>query len=235
MAPITEIAILPLAAGAAVEDASSPAGQIWNDTLRTVLGRDGAQRAYWGRELENPSTLRLFVDWETLEHHQRFIADASYAPFVKHLLQILDGAPLLYHSQLSPSPPAPALSDASAPATELLTVYFPSDLSAEDAATIEANIAKLTAAIVEHGGSVIKGAAGGWVVETLDYDAAKVEGGKAKAYVACVGWESVDAHVKFRDTDAFKQNITLLREAPQLKGVAMAHAKLVEAQAPAGV
>jgi hypothetical protein len=73
MAPVTEITRLPLKTGATPADANSPAGLIWQDTLSTILNQPGAQRAYWGLEVEKPSTLHLFVDWESIDHHKKFM------------------------------------------------------------------------------------------------------------------------------------------------------------------
>ena len=61
MAPATELATIPLVSGATIEDPNSPAGKIWQSTLDTVSQQEGFQRSYWGREVENPSVLQLFV------------------------------------------------------------------------------------------------------------------------------------------------------------------------------
>lgn len=61
MAPATELATIPLVSGATIEDADSPAGKVWQSTLDTVSQQEGYQRSYWGREIENPSVLQLFV------------------------------------------------------------------------------------------------------------------------------------------------------------------------------
>lgn len=61
MAPATELATFPIASGAAVEDGDSAAGKVWQSTLDTVSQQDGFQRLYWGREVEDPSVLQLFV------------------------------------------------------------------------------------------------------------------------------------------------------------------------------
>lgn len=61
MAPATELATIPLASGAAIEDSNSPAGKVWQSTLDTVSQQDGYQRIYYGREVENPSVLQLFI------------------------------------------------------------------------------------------------------------------------------------------------------------------------------
>src|SRR5271156_3565525 len=73
MAPVTEFTHLPLKTGATPADANSPSGSIWQDTLSTILNQPGAQRAYWGLEVEKPSTLHLFVDWESIDHHKKFM------------------------------------------------------------------------------------------------------------------------------------------------------------------
>ncbi len=61
MTPATELATLPLASGATIEDADSSAGKVWQSTLDTVSQQDGFQRCYWGREVENQSVVQLFV------------------------------------------------------------------------------------------------------------------------------------------------------------------------------
>lgn len=74
MAPaVTELARLPLKAGTDVTDPNSTSGTIWQDTLNEVLSQDGAQRAYWGTQVESPNILMLFVDWDALDAHKKFI------------------------------------------------------------------------------------------------------------------------------------------------------------------
>jgi hypothetical protein len=68
-------------------------------------------------------------------------------------------------------------------------------------------------------GGDVKGYLGhafGLVVEEIE----KEEGsGKGKAVVLCIGWESRDAHMAFRETETFAKNIHLLREG--MKGAEM--------------
>lgn len=72
MAP--EVAIFQLKAGKSPQDANSSAGQVLKDTLNTLTERKGFQQAFWGTEAENPSSFRLFVDWDAVEDHNDFIA-----------------------------------------------------------------------------------------------------------------------------------------------------------------
>ena len=68
----TEIAILPLKDGKRPDDANSEPGQVLKDTLNTLTEQKGFQRAFWGREVENPDVLRLFVDWDSVDSHTDF-------------------------------------------------------------------------------------------------------------------------------------------------------------------
>ena len=68
----TEIAIFQLKEGKSPEDANSAAGQVLKDTLNTLTEQKGFQRAYFGTELENPNTFRLFVDWDSVDAHIGF-------------------------------------------------------------------------------------------------------------------------------------------------------------------
>ena len=142
-----------------------------------------------------------------MEHHKKFIADPGYGPFAKHLMSIVDGSLTMYHANLSPHPPSAAISSTSSPVTECLTCYFSSlDSSYEE------RFNKLVAALSE-GAEGFKAAAGGWLVEDVEHE--KIGSGKkGKAFVGFIGWESVEAHKKFRETKAFNDNIHLIREGP---------------------
>jgi hypothetical protein len=69
---ITEVAFLPLQHGKAVGDPTSPAGKIHEDCLDILLSQKGCQRAHWGVQVETPSLLLWFVDWDRIEDHIEF-------------------------------------------------------------------------------------------------------------------------------------------------------------------
>ncbi len=50
--------------------------------------------------------------------------------------------------------------------------------------------------------------------------------GKGRAYVLALGWDSVDAHMAFRETKEFTDAIVHVRE--KIKGAAMYHVKFQE-------
>lgn len=119
----------------------------------------------------------------------------------------------MLHATFTPHPPSAALGPAS-PVTEVLTCY----LETEDPG-FESKAKQLVKAISDNEG--FKAASVGWVVEDVEY-----EGKKGKAYVALVGWESVEAHMACRETQAFKDNAHLIRE--DTLGLEVHHTKFVE-------
>jgi len=72
MAPVTEVALFPLAEDQNVDDPTSAAGQTLNACLETVSKQDGCQRVFWGKQVENPSIGVAFIDWESVDHHKKF-------------------------------------------------------------------------------------------------------------------------------------------------------------------
>ncbi len=72
---VTEIAILPFRDTERPEDTTSIAGELMQEQLSYVLKSAGAQRCYWGRAIELPDLIYLFVDWDTVEDHKKFLRD----------------------------------------------------------------------------------------------------------------------------------------------------------------
>lgn len=220
MAPATEVALLPLKAGADISDPNTGAGTILQEALNTVLDQDGAQRAYFGTAEEDPTMLWLFVDWDSYEAHQNFIKQTYYQPFVKNLLSILDGEIKMYHINFQPHPPSAALSDTNAPVTEVLTMFFPAGISSSDQEAYSQKLQTFPAP---------RGAVAGWQVEeSFPYE--KAEGGKAKVFTALLPWQSVKEHQDFRETQEFKDHISIIRQAPGLQGMNVVHVKCTELQ-----
>jgi hypothetical protein len=70
---VTEIGFMGVRPNLDVMDDSTHEGQIlskaWN-AVTTAAG--GPHRVHWGLEVENPSTIWAFFDWESLEQHEKF-------------------------------------------------------------------------------------------------------------------------------------------------------------------
>lgn len=124
----------------------------------------------------------------------------------------------MYHADVTPDPKS-VLDKTKSPATEILVMYFPLDYSQADRDKFDGDIRKLYK-VVEENSTDYTASAGGWVIEELtipDTDE------KALAYAGFIGWSSVQAHLDFRSTQAFKDNIHLLRGAKDLKKFNVVH------------
>jgi hypothetical protein len=99
------------------------------------------------------------------------------------------------------TPPPSLLSKV--PVVETVTIYLASpEFYAE-------NLTKFANAVRESSTAGLRGVEIGEVVEEL----AKEEGGEAgRACKLFIGWESVEDHMAFRETEVFKENVELLRE-----------------------
>lgn len=104
---------------------------------------------------------------------------------------------------------------ASAPVVEFLDAYVP----ANDDAAIYAFDKAWTefAKVLQDHAEGFKGWIGGWVVGEVPSD--KVESGTARKYIAGIGWESIDAHMTYRETEAFKVTIKEVRNAAKALSV----------------
>lgn len=72
MAPVTEFAYIPLKAGTSL-DPSSDTGKAMTSVLDTLRSQPGLQRIKYATEIENPASMRLFIDWDSLDAHKEFM------------------------------------------------------------------------------------------------------------------------------------------------------------------
>lgn len=135
--------------------------------------------------------------------------DPSYGPFSKTLGSILDGVHLFH---LTPTPFPPTVLS-TAPVVEILSFFNqgPEFLSNMQK-FVELAESKRQEGLVPglYGGAYGESVEVGQIkhAEVLE---GKEAGGEGKAVVGWLGWESVEAHMAFRETDPFKESIGLLR------------------------
>ncbi len=134
---------------------------------------------------------------------------------MNYVVDQCEAPPALYHVHFEPFPPAPAFSEV----TEFIQIYFPADYSSEDQKAYHDSVKKFSS-IAKRDWAEIRGTASGWVAEEVE-DPKSAE--KAKVYVVLIGWPSVESHMKYRETQSFKDNIHLLRGGKDLKNLAVVH------------
>ncbi|KAF2738220.1 hypothetical protein EJ04DRAFT_60037 [Polyplosphaeria fusca] len=205
----TEIGIFPLAPG--VDLVNGDTGKKFQDIMKLVASQPGNIATYWGRQVENPDSLHLGVEWESLQHHLDFMQSPEYGPMLEAIQPLISGAPHLYHLYLPES--SPFSGPGSAPVTECIELFFEPSFGT---AAYDANFAKFMEEGTKHATDA-QGLSGGWGEEEHDHP----EIGKAKHFGAFVGWPSVEAHMNFRATEVFPEVVKHLRDGP--KGVKVYH------------
>ncbi|KAF4840183.1 hypothetical protein CGCSCA4_v010527 [Colletotrichum siamense] len=103
---------------------------------------------------------------------------------------------------------------AEAPITEVLTLFFPAELDEAAKEELSKQLEEFRVKALDTSPD-FKGIAYGWSKEN-DVPITGEDGKTGNLLVAFIGWPSVEAHQKFRETEAFKENIGLLRE---MKGI----------------
>ena len=71
---VTEIVTFSLKADADLSDPNSPASKLVVDFLVAELAAPGAHNAYYGQYIEKPEAAILFVNWDSLEAHKKFMS-----------------------------------------------------------------------------------------------------------------------------------------------------------------
>jgi heme-degrading monooxygenase HmoA len=221
MAPITEVVVLRIAESAGSLEGTGEGASIWKELIQTIIAQDGVQRLYWGLAVEDQTILRLFVVWESLEHHKKFQASEAHGPFIKTALTIFSFL-LMSHTELSPL----AKDVFESPAAELLTAWFPAEYTSTQQETVESNIHKMLKA-VDGKAKGSRGGVTGWGVEN-DVKNLKRPELTGKAFFLFIGWDTVEDHEAFRGTDLFKENIHLLRNAEDMQDFLNMHSHLKE-------
>ncbi|KAJ3037437.1 hypothetical protein HDV00_001676 [Rhizophlyctis rosea] len=210
--PITELGCCTIKSGLDVMNESTKEGQLLSGAWTAVSkAPTGPYNVYYGVEVENPSEVWAFFDFDSVEGHTNF-AKTHGAEAVKDLPQVLSHSEFgSKHVDFAPYPPTALL----APVTEILLAYFPSDISPETKAAATANWKQFVDNAL-HKCKDVTAVNYGWGVEN-DFPIRGVEDGqKGSVLVALIGWPSIDAHMEFRETEEFKQNIGLL---PSMEGV----------------
>ena len=166
----------------------------------------------------------MLVDWTSLAAHEAFIASAAYGPHLQRCATIMStdtdmegGAPQVSHVDFETA--GGLRSALGAPVTEIATFYCEGEPGGE----WKGNAAEAGEWLEREAGKAgFVGAAYGVTHEEVEY-----KGVKGKAAVVVIGWESVEAHMSFRETQTFKENIGLLRG--EAKAIEMHHVVMMEA------
>ncbi|KAG8215116.1 hypothetical protein J3R82DRAFT_8567 [Butyriboletus roseoflavus] len=134
-----------------------------------VLKVDGAHApAYYGKQIENPSTGYVFLNWDSFEAHKALMDSPSYAALLESLKPLLGGPKVdMYHVQFS----APTIAFEK-PVTEVLILTLKAP---ENRATVVEVLSKIS----EASGKI------------LVFGQTREDENK---YILVGGWPTVEAH-----------------------------------------
>ncbi|KAK8023813.1 hypothetical protein PG993_011879 [Apiospora rasikravindrae] len=218
--PVTELVDFALPPSADLESAFPAA-------VTTLTQQPGCRGARYSRHHEDAAKLTLYVDWDSVAAHEAFCAKSDiYSPFFASLAPLSTTAPSPYHVAFNP--PATGVLDV-APAVEVLHLHFPADYGAEKQEVVLKTIGEFFAisekAAGKEGMDLLVGTpAVGWAVEEREF-----KEDKGRVLVVMIGWKSVEAHMQYRDTDAFRESIGMIRGLEAMKGISVYHVACAKA------
>jgi heme-degrading monooxygenase HmoA len=165
--------------------------------------------------VETPSVADLVIVWSDHSDHQKFMNSSIYPNFLERVGAALTRRPDVYHADLPIDETLAA--PLSAPVTEFLTCYTSLSKDKSELDTAATRFSELLAKDAEGFVAI----AGGWGIEQVQHGSFAEEGGEGRRFLSFIGWESVDAHMKYRDTPEFKEAIPHLRN--NVKGIEVHH------------
>ncbi|KAG4439660.1 hypothetical protein IFR05_004857 [Cadophora sp. M221] len=208
--PVTEIAYLTLKPDIDISD-SSDAAKAWKDGLAIITKQEGYQGSSYGRAMESPELLMWFIDWDSHASHIKFTQAPAYEDFRALVGGIMTGVHY-HHIAFQPFPPKILTL---APVIEFATFLDTKPHFIDNVSKFMKGIGVPEKCYGGVWGESVEGDVGKHVV---DGDGGSVKG---RAVVLVIGWESREAHMLFRETESFRENVGLLREG--MGGVEMFH------------
>ncbi|KAF4919790.1 hypothetical protein CGCVW01_v007551 [Colletotrichum viniferum] len=203
----TEFSYFASKSGAPFPDPDTPEGKDIKHMLETAAAQPGAGRIYWGHAVEKPHQQWLFLDWDSVEEHLAYRTTPEHDVVAKSMSSYLDWTDgYIKHIVTKPWPPTIL---AEAPVTEVLTLFFPAELDEAAKEDLSKQLEEFKVKALDTSPD-FNGIAYGWSKEN-DVPITGEDGKTGNLLVAFIGWPSVEAHLKFRETEAFKENIGLLR------------------------
>lgn len=139
---------------------------------------------------------------------------------MKDMDQVLQRGGYTKHFEPRPSPP----SALRAPVTEIMMAFFAPDISEAAKAAARERVEQFSDKALSRCADV-QAVNVGWGVEDDFPMRGTGEERKGTVLFALIGWPSIDTHMQFRDTEAFKESVGLLRDMEGMVKLTMFHVK----------
>ncbi|KAL8834090.1 MAG: hypothetical protein Q9170_003926 [Blastenia crenularia] len=232
---ISEIAVFEASApNVDLTDPSSQYKAAIENHLRAVLTANGAKAVYYAQSIEKPHFIITIVNWDTPESNTKFIESPGYSAHISSFRTDLlkEGSLAAVFHVAFPEDPSPALEakhGSHIGVTEIVFAYFrpsplPPDLKAKNMDSF-----KQMKPVAERNGALTKFNPA-WATEDgilAPLTGGEEDGGKegSTVYVNLIGWDEVESHMRFMETEDFKENSHWLTDVEGMKGFELLHAK----------
>lgn len=195
MSTTVKVALFPLVEGSDLYDPENKTTKVLKECFDVVAEQDGYLANWIGAQIEHPEMMVGIWKLDSVESHYAWMKTEKFKKNREKVAPCFaNNNGSIYHVDFAASDGfAQAMA---APVTEMATFYFDGEVPSD----------YLEGAEKFCQGTGLPPSAMGVSYEELGY-----EGGKGKALVLLVGWPTVEKHQAFRETQAFKDHIPLLR------------------------
>ncbi|KAH8658035.1 hypothetical protein BX600DRAFT_552247 [Xylariales sp. PMI_506] len=216
MSAITEIIFLSL-------KPSTSADSLCEEIIATLKQQPGCQRIRWSETVEDKTKVRMFIDWDDKSAYEKWAGSEAHQRVLDAIAPQLEERPAVHHVTFDPQPLLVLDSKSgkgTSPVAEVLYLHFPADESFTPDMVEVANerVQRWLRETTPEATGLTGEIAVGWTVDEVDF-----KGEKCKAIIVLAGWQSLEAHGKFRATEAFSRTLPIVGTTPGLKGVSVVH------------
>ncbi|KAH8801440.1 hypothetical protein F5884DRAFT_862139 [Xylogone sp. PMI_703] len=212
---ITEFLSFTVKPRIAIDVQSSRENNVWNDILSVLAQQNGVQNIHWGWRLENSDEIDLLIEWISIEYCSQFKTSAAFFVFQRKLDLIAFGIPQFLYINFSPHRHLRVF-QAGVMEIAIFSSFTPNFIGTFTA---------FTSVIQSSNGCTgVVNAPASKNIEGLDIGI----GGSIDQYVAAIGWESLDTHMKAMESEEFKANVPLVEAS--VKDISVHHVKLTIVQ-----
>ncbi|TVY38851.1 hypothetical protein LOCC1_G006769 [Lachnellula occidentalis] len=177
------------------------------EVIKALKDVETPQHFVLGTQIQDKTAIQITSEWDDVQDPSSFKTTPKSSSFTQSLSSLYGIPTSIFHINLDRSVFGPGGS-ATANVVEYVQSWFPASRATPGyQKQIEADFARFNE-IISKGVQGRVGLASGWVLEEQEH--ADIEGGKAKCFVAVVGWESMNAFEESLKRDAFKEAIPLL-------------------------
>lgn len=177
-------------------------------TLDTLRPQRGFRSFEFGVQIENPDKAEGFLLWDSFHDHMAWREHPEHTALVERMGSTIEEDQAFYDSggiyHVDFEPFEDLAKAIAAPVTEVARFYFDDGPPAD----YMDGFLKVLEILKKEPGEGLHAAVAGVTYEELEY-----EGVKGKVVILVVGWQSVDAHKAFKETQTFKDIIGPLRSS----------------------